>query len=54
MKLTKMEVNCLTNIDVFEKAYDSKWAAPSFVKQKFCEAKENGRHTNPNGFSWLK
>jgi hypothetical protein len=27
MKPTKMEVNRLTNIDVFEKAYDSEWAA---------------------------
>jgi hypothetical protein len=34
MKPTKTEVNRLTNIDVFEKAYDSEWAAPTFVKQK--------------------
>jgi hypothetical protein len=34
MKPTKTEVSRLTNIDVFEKAYDSKWAAPTFIKQK--------------------
>jgi putative transposase len=34
MKPTKTEVNRLTNIDVFEKAYDSEWAAPTFIKQK--------------------
>jgi hypothetical protein len=34
MKPTKMEVSRLTNIDVFEKAYDSEWAAPTFIKQK--------------------
>jgi hypothetical protein len=34
MKPTKTEINRLTKIDIFEKAYDSKWAAPTFVKQK--------------------
>jgi hypothetical protein len=34
MKPTKTEINRLTQIDVFEKAYDSEWAAPTFVKQK--------------------
>jgi hypothetical protein len=34
MKPTKTEINCLTEIEVFKKAYDSKWAAPTFVKQK--------------------
>jgi putative transposase len=34
LKPTKTEVNRLTKIDVFEKAYDSEWAAPTFVKQK--------------------
>jgi hypothetical protein len=34
MKPTKTEINRLTKIDVFEKAYDSEWAAPTFVKQK--------------------
>jgi hypothetical protein len=34
LKPTKTEVNHLTKIDIFEKAYDSEWAAPTFVKQK--------------------
>jgi hypothetical protein len=34
LKTTKKEVNQLTNIDVFEKAYDSEWAAPTFVHPK--------------------
>jgi hypothetical protein len=34
LKPTKTEVNRLTKIDIFEKAYDSEWAAPTFVKQK--------------------
>jgi hypothetical protein len=34
MKPTKTELNRLTEIEVFEKAYDSEWAAPTFVKQK--------------------
>jgi hypothetical protein len=29
-----MEINHLTKIEVFKKAYDSEWAAPPFVKQK--------------------
>jgi hypothetical protein len=34
MKPTTTEINFLTTIDIFEKAYDSEWAAPTFVKQK--------------------
>jgi hypothetical protein len=34
MKPTQTEINHLTEIEVFEKAYGSKWAAPTFVKQK--------------------
>jgi hypothetical protein len=34
LKTTKTEVNRLTKIDVFEKAYDSEWAAPTFVHPK--------------------
>jgi hypothetical protein len=31
LKTTKPEIKRLTKIDVFEKAYDSEWAAPTFV-----------------------
>jgi hypothetical protein len=34
LKTTKMEVKQLTKIEVFEKAYDSEWAAPTFVHPK--------------------
>jgi hypothetical protein len=34
MKPTKTEINRLTKIDIFEEAYDSEWAAPTFVKQQ--------------------
>jgi hypothetical protein len=34
LKTTKKEVTQLTNIDVFKKAYDSEWAAPTFVHPK--------------------
>jgi hypothetical protein len=34
VKPTKTEINRLTRIDVFEKAYDSEWAVPTFAKQK--------------------
>jgi hypothetical protein len=34
MKPTQTEINRLIEIEVFEKAYDSEWAAPTFLKQK--------------------
>jgi hypothetical protein len=34
LKTTKTEIKRLTKIDVFEKAYDSEWAAPTFVHPK--------------------
>jgi transposase InsO family protein len=34
LKTTKKEIGRLTSIDVLEKAYDSEWAAPTFVKPK--------------------
>jgi hypothetical protein len=34
LKTTKKEIGCLTLIDVLEKAYDSEWTAPTFVKPK--------------------
>jgi hypothetical protein len=41
LKLTKTELNRLTKIDIFEKAYDSEWAAPTFVKQRKRETYES-------------
>jgi hypothetical protein len=34
LKTTKTEIKWLTKIDVFEKAYDSEWAAHTFVHPK--------------------